>query len=111
VDTSFVQSVKLSVISAIGLSKDALHISVGLGVFLFVVILLRRPMHSPWPILAVVMVAAAGETLDAVDDVYSFGYWRWAASLHDLVVTAFWPAVMALLARFGILGQGPRDAI
>lgn len=87
-----------------GLSKDALHISVGLAVFLVAAAVLRKPLHSAIPLLAVVLVAVAGEAVDAVDDYSSLGHWRWAASAHDVAVTAFWPACIALLMRLGLVG-------
>jgi len=101
-ETSVVQSIKLAIIAVTGLSKDALHIYVGLAVFLATAVVLRKPLRSIVPWLAVVAVAVAGELLDMRDDVASLGYWRWGASLHDVLNTIFWPTVLFLLARFDI---------
>jgi hypothetical protein len=99
-DTSPLQSAKLAILSVVGLSKDALHIYVGLAVFLAAAWLLRRPLRSPLPWLAALAVACLGELLDAIDDTRSFGYWRVGASMHDILNTLFWPTALLLLARF-----------
>jgi hypothetical protein len=107
--TSSVQSAKLALISFLGLSRDALHISVGLLTYLLAVLLLRRSLGAIYPLLVVGLVAVAGEVLDGADDVRSLGYWRWSASIHDVVVTIFWPSVLVLLARSGWLeSAGPK---
>ena len=98
-ETTAVQAVKLAIVSATGLSKDALHIYVGLCVFLFVAVASRRSLASWLPFLAVVLVASLGEVVDMRDDLSSLGYWRWSASLHDIINTSLWPAVFFLLAR------------
>lgn len=102
-ETSAVQSIKLVIIAATGLSKDALHIYVGLAAFLTSAAVLGKPLRSIVPWLVVVAIAIAGEVVDMRDDVASLGYWRWSASLHDILNTLFWPTVLMLLAKFGIL--------
>ncbi len=99
-ETSAVQAMKLAVMSASGLSRDALHLYVGMAVFLIVALLFRKPLRSIVPLLAVVLIAVAIEALDATDDLRSFGHWRVGASLHDIANTLFWPAVLFLLSRF-----------
>lgn len=99
-DTSFVQALKLDIVGITGLSKDALHIYVGLGVWLLAATLMRRSIGTLRPWLAVLVVALGIEAFDAFDDWVQLGRWRWKASLHDVVNTLFWPTVLALLARF-----------
>lgn len=94
-----VQSLKEAVVTLTGLSKDALHIHVGLTVFLLAALLLRRPLRSPVPWLAVLAVALAGETLDALDALRANGEWGLAAAVHDLANTLLWPTVLMLGAR------------
>lgn len=48
---SLFQECKYFLISLTGLSKDALHIYVGLAIFFVTVVLLRQRMSSKWPIL------------------------------------------------------------
>ena len=100
-ETSIAQAVKLAIVSATGLSKDALHIYVGLGVMLTAAAVLRKPLGSIVPWLLVLTLAVAGELVDMRDNME---YWRWGASLHDILNTLFWPTVLLLLARFGIFG-------
>ncbi len=100
---STIQRIKLAIVSATGLSKDVLHIYVGLAVWLAVALLLRTSLRSIIPWLVALAVAVAGEMLDLCDDIIHLGYWRWRMSLHDLFNTVFWPTVFWLLVRFGIL--------
>lgn len=90
-------------VSATGLSKDALHIYLGLAVFLLVATALRKPLRSFVPWAAVVVVALAAELMDLRDNLASLGQWRWSASLHDLANTMFWPTVLMVLARARVL--------
>jgi hypothetical protein len=98
-ETSAVQAIKLSIVAATGLSKDTLHVYVGLAVFLVMAAANKRSIASWIPWLAVLVVALLGEAVDMRDDLMSVGHWRWAASLHDVLNTVFWPTVFLLLAR------------
>lgn len=102
-EISNVQAIKLVIMSATSLSKDALHIYVGLMVCFFTMLILRRYARTFVPLLVVFMIACMGEVLDMRDDLYSLGYWRWGASLHDVINTSFWPFVICLLVRKGLL--------
>jgi len=83
-ETSTGQSVKLTIVEVSHLSKDALHIYVGLGVFVVTALVFRKRIQSSLvPLLAVLLVASLGEIVDMHDDIKTLGYWRWAASLHD----------------------------
>lgn len=93
---STAQSIKLALMSATGLTRDALHIYVGMAVYLTLIVLMRRAKPCV-ALLAVVIVACAGEWVDSQDDLVSFGHWRWQASVHDVINTAFWPAVITLV--------------
>lgn len=106
--TSTVQAAKLAVVAATGLAKDALHIYVGLAVFLLVLALWPGSRRTWRPLLIVLLVAVGGELLDLRDDLASLGYWRWSASLHDVLNTAFWPAVLSGLMRWTSLFASPR---
>ena len=68
-EVSTVQAIKLTIVAATGMDKDALHIYVGLAVFFTVAVFFRKPLRSPWPWLAVLVIALAGELLDRRDDV------------------------------------------
>jgi hypothetical protein len=96
------QAIKTTIIVATGLSRDALHIYLGLAVLLLSVALLRKPLRSfiPWGVVWVVSIL--GELLDMRDDFVVYGYWRWDASVHDVLNTMFWPTVLMLLARYSM---------
>ena len=95
-DISTAQSIKLAIVSATGLSKDALHIYLGMAVYLTLIVGTRRfRPYLGW--LVVFIIACAGEWVDRRDDIGSFGYWRWQASTHDILNTLFWPTVLTLL--------------
>lgn len=93
------QSFKLSLIDLVGLSRDALHIYVGLAVFLGAAILFRRPMSDWRPLAAVFLVAVAGEIWDLVERLAPGDAPFWAGNWHDLWNTMFWPVMLFLLAR------------
>jgi hypothetical protein len=99
-ETSLVQSIKLAIITHTGLSKDALHVYVGLSIYLLVALFVKKSMRSLLPVAAVAAVACAGEVVDMIDDIRSLGYWRWGASVHDIGNTLVWPVVLFLLARY-----------
>ncbi|SMF93928.1 hypothetical protein SAMN02949497_1224 [Methylomagnum ishizawai] len=98
-ETSLVQAAKLAIVSATGLSKDALHIYVGLTVYWVTTLAIGKHTRAFHPLLIVVFIACLGEMLDMRDDISSLGYWRWSASLHDVVNTSFWPFVLYLIGR------------
>jgi hypothetical protein len=108
-ETSTVQSIKLAIASGLGLSKDTLHVYVGLLVLFGTALASRRPLRSFVPWLAVLAVALAGEVVDGLDDIHSHGHWRWAASLHDIINTMVWPSVIVALARFTSMFGSGRD--
>ena len=104
------QAIKLAIINASQLSRDALHVYVGLATFLLAALLFRRPLRSFAPLLAVVVVALLVEAVDLRDDLATRGYMRWLASTHDFVNTLFWPTVLLLLARFTRLMGERKDS-
>ena len=100
---STTQTVKLFLVSLTGLSKDALHVHVGLGTMFGAAMIFRREFRSLLPWLVVLGAALCGEMLDMYDDLISPGYWRWEMSVHDIANTLFWPTVLLVLARAGVL--------
>jgi hypothetical protein len=94
------QLMKHDIVQFASLSKDALHMYVGMGVFLIGSALAQKGVRSAFALLAVVALAVLGELLDARDDFRKHGHWRVMASLHDFVNTVFWPLMLWLLARY-----------
>jgi hypothetical protein len=95
----FLPEAKAWVIGATALTKDALHIHVGLVVFLAAMLGLRRRPGDIAPLAIVVAVALLGEAWDVRD--------RWVAGMaadvpghvHDIVNTLFWPTLLTMAAR------------
>lgn len=94
------QQTKIWLMQISGLPKDALHIYVGLAVFLLAAALTRRPLRSWVPIGAVAAAAIAGEVWDIVETYRAGERIHWWRNWHDLWNTCFWPAVLFVLARF-----------
>ena len=94
------QSFKHLLVEATSLSKDALHIYVGLGVMLLVVILFKKSLRDWRPLAAVAVASIAGELWDIVDTLGHGGTPRWNANWKDVWNTMFWPTVLFGLARF-----------
>lgn len=96
---SALQAVKFWLVGHAGLAKDALHIYVGLALFLGSASLFRWPVRSWKPWAVVVAVAGVGEAWDLRDSfAYHIPVSLWA-NWHDLWNTCFWPSVIVLLAR------------
>lgn len=96
-------ALKHYVIEASGLSRDTLHLHVGLALMLSVALLFRRSLVSPWPWLAVVLFAALGEFLDRSDTLAGGGSWNRSESLKDFLNTIFWPTMLLVLAKFSVV--------
>ncbi len=105
---STIQTIKLFLVSITGLSKDALHVHVGLGTMFGSAMIFRREFRSFLPWLVVLMAAVCGEMFDMYDDLRSPGYWQWDLSVHDIANTLFWPTVLLLVARTGIWARVTR---
>ena len=93
------QGFKIWLQGYVHLAKDALHIHVGLAIFLGAALLFRWPLRSWKPWLVVAAAALAGEVWDLRDTLVLGGPIPWAGQGKDLVSTTFWPTVLMLLAR------------
>jgi hypothetical protein len=94
--------IKNVIVSATGLSRDTLHIYVGLTTLLLAASILRKPLQSVAPWLAVLIIAIVLELPDMRDDFAVLGYWQWRGSLRDVVNTLVWPTVLMFFARRGM---------
>ena len=86
--------------NALPLSKDAVHIYVGMLVFLCAVVVWKKGHIQPVCLLPVIVIAFGMEAFDLLDDWHSFGYLRWGASIHDIANTSLWPLVIVTLVKF-----------
>lgn len=93
------QAVKLWLVQNVGLAKDALHVYVGLGLFLGCALAFRWNLRSWKPLAIVLLAALAGEAWDLRDSltyhtpIDPWGNWK------DIWNTMFWPTTIVLLAR------------
>lgn len=94
------QQAKMALVDLLGLPKDALHIYVGLAIFLAAAAILRRPLGSWAPIAAVAAAALIGEGWDLIETSAAGARPRWDRNWHDVWNTCFWPAILFLLARY-----------
>lgn len=97
------QGFKHEIVQFASLSKDALHVYVGLAVFLLGAALARKGLRSVVPLIAVLAIALLGELLDVRDELRRHGRILAGESLRDIVNTVFWPLVLWLLARYSRL--------
>lgn len=100
---SHFQTTKLWFVETLGLAKDALHIYVGLSLFLVAIVGLRWRADGwrPWALVAV--AAVGGEVLDMSDTMTAGRPVILAHNWHDVWNTLFWPSVLTILARARLL--------
>jgi hypothetical protein len=91
---------KIWLVDTLGLSKDALHIYVGLILFFGTVTLFRLPLRDIRPLMAVLLAALLGEILDIYDTSVIGAPQVYAGNWHDFWNTMFWPTALFVLARY-----------
>lgn len=82
------------------LSRDALHVHLGLAVFFLAMVVLRKSPKSLVPWLCVLGLEVINELFDAAhwrNGTLSFGF---SGSLKDVVNTLLWPTVIVVMARY-----------
>lgn len=90
-------AIKTIITEDTGLSRDALHLLTGLGLYLLLTALLPR---RSWPVLPwflILIAALANEWADYLNETWP-GQWR--ESLKDMVTTLALPTLLILLSRF-----------
>ncbi len=87
-------AIKESMSEATGASEELLHVHFGLLIFVSAAIVLRRRMHSNWPVGLVWVFALANEAVDF----FAAGYEAFP-SLLDAINTVVWPTILYLVAR------------
>jgi len=94
------QATKLLVVSSSGLAKDALHVYLGLALFLAVRLGWRWRFGWLLAWLAVLAMALGGEWLDLLGEELVGVLQPDRAHWHDIWNTMFWPTVLALVGRW-----------
>jgi hypothetical protein len=91
-------ALKTNLAEWIGLSKDALHIHVGLGIFLLIALLARKPLWSTIPLLGLLAFEIVNELADLFHVHEGASFLDWAGSAKDLINTMIWPTVVYLVS-------------
>jgi hypothetical protein len=86
-----------------GLTRDSLHIQIGLAVFFLCALILRVPLSSWQPLACVIALETINELLDIRRDLMFYSRVRWSDSVHDLLNTTLWPVAIFLMVRWGIV--------
>jgi hypothetical protein len=96
---------------ASGLDMDALHVHAGLLLQIAAAFVLRRPLRSPWPWLALLATEFANEVYDYTYEVWPDRDIQFAEGLRDMWNTMALPTLILLLARYApglIVGRPAR---
>lgn len=103
-------ALKTDLATFLGISKDALHIHLGLILFVGLVLILRRSPSNLLPWLVVLAFELANELMD----IFHWHPGAWSFELgdsgKDLINTMVWPTVILILARLRLLGQRSASA-
>ncbi|WP_201587289.1 hypothetical protein [Psychrobacter jeotgali] len=106
---------KINIVETTGLAKDALHIYVGVGIYLLCLFVLRpiiknHNIRAFLALLIVVGVALLGEYFDNRHIILPKGIWALKgadikASLHDLLNTSLLPFILFALNKWTTIFQ------
>ncbi len=89
---------KLFVVELAGVSKDTLHVHIGLIIFFGSAFLLKRFPASVLPWLIVLGLELVNEAMDLLGQRHLVMA-EWAGSLRDLFNTMLWPTILTWAAR------------
>ncbi|HET8647630.1 MAG TPA: hypothetical protein VFO85_19180 [Vicinamibacteria bacterium] len=95
--TSTYQRLKIELLSLVHLSKDAVHVYVGVGCLLATLAVMRRVRWKA--LLPGLVVSLAMEVVDLRDNWRDEERLRWKASLHDVLNTNALPVVLVAFLR------------
>lgn len=93
-------ALKTDLAEFLGITKDALHIHIGLAIFFGLVVVLRRSPSSILPWLGLLAFELVNELMDIFhwhQGTFSFEI---GDSLKDVINTMIWPTVALLTFRF-----------
>ena len=91
---------KLQIVHGTGLAKDALHIYVGLTLFILFALTRQRRFASRLAWLLVMLITLTGEIVDYAVELRTGVGVDAGAHWHDLWNTMMWPSLLFLLAHF-----------
>jgi hypothetical protein len=91
---------KLFVEHASGISMDALHVLVGFGLFLLAARLLKRPLGSFLPWIALLLVELANEAYDLGVELWPTFASQLGEGAKDILLTMALPSLLLAIARW-----------
>ena len=101
------QAAKIDVVELTGLTKDALHVHIGVIAFLALCLLLRRRAWDWPPLLAVLLLTLAGELVDMLTRIARGNPMVLFDHVHDLVNTMVLPTLIFIVVRYTNLFSRP----
>ena len=93
------QELKNIITDYLPLTHDALHILIGMGIYLALCLLARRPLGWRGAFLVVFIIACGAEVMDSQDDMRVYGHWVWRESMKDILLTASVPLSLWVYTR------------
>lgn len=93
-------ALKTQLSELLGITKDALHIHIGLAIFLAVALVFRRSLASWVPWLALFAFELANELMDIFHVHEGVIGFEFGDSLKDILNTMFWPSIVLIVARW-----------
>ena len=96
-----IQTFKLAIVEAVGLSKDAIHIYIGVACLLLAVTVGRRRLGSVASLMPGLIVSIALEVIDLTDDYLHRGLMIWGPSVKDIINTNLIPLLFTIVLRWG----------
>ncbi len=87
---------KDAIVAMTGWSRDGLHVSLGLALFLAIAMLTRARTGSLRGWAIVLAIELVNEALDLGNDVIASGVPRWGESCHDIVYTMTLPTLVLM---------------
>lgn len=93
-------ALKTQLAELLGVTKDALHIHIGLAIFLGVALVFRRSLASWIPWLALLAFELVNELMDIFHIHEGVIGFEVGDSMKDVLNTMFWPTVVPIAARW-----------
>ena len=99
-NASWFEANKAHILQYTGLSRDALHIHIGIALYFLLLAVLRRPPGSWIPALLVLLLCLLGEVFDIMRVAELEQHQKPLENLHDIANTMLWPVIFTLFARW-----------
>lgn len=96
-------NLKILLTDVLHLSRDALHIHAGLGIYVIAVLVLRRGPASVLPWLIVLSFELINEVLDLYHEV------DFSGAIVDILNTMIWPTIALAAGRYVAFKSKSRD--